>query len=60
MRSEAEQMEINQRRIDAELLQLRIITGLQTQQQEFAEFMGRSMRRDEQTQAHVIYNVYNG
>ena len=60
MRSEAEQMEINQRRVDADLYQLRSLAGVQTQQQDFAEFMCRSMRRDEQKQADVIYNVYNG
>ena len=60
MRSEAEQMVINQRRIYVELYQLRSLAGVQTQQQEYAKCMGRSMRRDERIQAHFIYNVYNG
>ena len=33
MRTEAEQMEINQKRIEAELYQLRILAGMQSQKQ---------------------------
>ena len=61
MRTQAEQVEINQTRIDAELYQLQIRAGVQQQQQDFAEFMGRSFRRGEEKQAHNVYNVfYNG
>ena len=45
MRTEAEQMEINQKRIEAELYQLRMQANVQTQQTNFANFMGSKNER---------------
>ena len=60
MRTEAEQMEINQKRLEAELYQLRMQAGVQAQQANFANFMGSKMSEDEKRQPHVTYNIYNG
>ena len=60
MRTEAEQMEINQKRIEAELYQLRMQAGVQAQQHNFANFMGSKMKEDENKQAHVTYQIFNG
>lgn len=60
MRTEAEQMEINATRIEAELYQRRISAQVQAQQASFAEFMGSKMQDDEKKQPHVTYNIYNG
>ena len=51
MRTEAEQMEINQKRIEAELYQLRVLAGVQTQQTYFANFMVSRMK--------VINKIFN-
>ena len=60
MRTEAEQMEINQKRIEAEIYQLRVQAGVQAQQTNFANFMGSKMKEDEKQQPHVTYNIFNG
>ena len=60
MRTEAEQMEINQKRIEAEIYQLRVQANVQAQQTNFANFMGSKLAQDEKQQPHVTYNIFNG
>ena len=59
MRTEAEQMQINQTRLDAEMYQLQIQAQQQSQQQQFAQLMGNVMQQTQQAQPHVTYSVYN-
>ena len=60
MRTEAEQLEINQKRLEAELYQMKLIASQQAQHLQVANFVGASMQRQEQKQPHVTYNVYSG
>ena len=60
MRTEAEQLEINQKRLEAELYQVELIASQQAQQQRVADFVGRGMQQEQQRQPHVTYNVFTG
>ena len=57
MRSEAEQLEINQKRLEAEVYFVQLQADRQTQQQQFAEFMGQAMQNVEQQQLHSKYSA---
>ena len=58
MRTEAEQAGINQKRLDAELYQLRMIASVQAQQQQVADFVGAAMRREQERQPHATYHAF--
>ena len=60
VRTEAQQREINQTRLDAELHRIRLEANFQAQQAQFAEFMGAAMQREEARKPHVTYHVYSG
>ena len=60
MRTEAEQLAINQTRLEAELYQLWILANQQSQQPRVAEFVGATMGQQEQRQPHATYNVFTG
>ena len=60
IRTEAEQLEINQKRLEAELYQLRLMANQKSQQQRVAEFVGSAMDQEEQSRPHAIYNVFTG
>ena len=48
MRTEAEQLQINEQRLQAELYQIKLIASQQSQQLQVANFVGASMQREEQ------------
>ena len=60
MQTLAQQAEINQVRLDAEMNHARLLAAQQAQQVQFADFVTSSLRRDEQRQPHVIYNTITG
>ena len=53
MRPEAEQVQINQTRLDAEMYELQMQAGLQAQQQQVGQFMGNVMQQTQQAQPDV-------
>ena len=48
MRTEAEQLEINQKRLEADMYRMQMMANQQSQQQKVAEFVGASMQRAEE------------
>ena len=60
LRTEAEQLQINQKRLEAELYRMQMIASQESQKQKLAEFVGAPMQREEQRQPHVTYNIYSG
>ena len=60
MRTQADQVEINQKRLEAELCHTRLIASQQAQRLSIVNFADAAMRRDALNQPHVIYKVYTG
>ena len=60
MRTEAQQQQINQVRLEAEMYQARLLARVEQRNQDFANFVGSRMQGMEQRQPHVTYNVYTG
>ena len=58
MRTQAEQLEINQTRLEAELYQLKMLADQQSQKLRVAEFVGAQMEQERQRQPHVTYHVF--
>ena len=59
MRTQAEQIEINHVRLQAELYRLQMDAKIHPQQQEFAQHMGGALQREQRQQPQVNYNIYN-
>ena len=59
MRTEAERMEFNMVRLDAEMYRLQMDAKLQMQQQEFVQIMVIVMHHTQQFLPHVTYIIYN-
>ena len=60
MRTEAEQLEINPKRLEAELYRLQVTQNQQSQNEKIAQIVGAAMQQNEQNQPHVTYHVYKG
>ena len=60
VRTEAQQQQINQERLEAEMSNMRMIANLQQQNQDFAAFVGSKMEEIQSRQPHASYHVYNG
>ena len=60
MRTEAEQQQINQIRLESEMDKQRMLALVDQRHQDFANFVAGQMQQADQRQPHVTYNVYSG
>ena len=60
MRTDAQQQQINQVRLEAEMYNMRMAADIEQQKQDFANFVGSRMQEMNSRQPHVTYNVFTG
>ena len=58
MRTQAEQVEINNVCQQAELFRVQMEAKLHSQQQDFAQFMGQVLQQEQRQQPHVSYSIF--
>ena len=58
MRTQAQQQQINQVRLEAETYQMKLLAGIDQRNQDFANFVGAKMTEMNQRHPHVTYNVF--